>query len=193
MAQSFSKYGALQDLILRSCLPITPIKNEWLSRVHFWIFGKIGVEKRLGQKTAYPDMTTFLPNFGKKSQDLRFERDLAEVWNIQIFGNLNIWTDRQIMANITQHDRQLVKNPDILAIKFWWSDDSWPKWQPVSCQNVISSNHVTTSRVISYDSVTTTRVISYNPVTTNRVISYNLVATTAVVSYDPVMTTRVVS
>ena len=89
-AQSFSKYGALQDSILRSCLPITPIKNEWLSRVHIWIFGKIGVEKRFGQKTACPDMATFLPNFGKKSQDSRFGRDLAEVWNIQIFGNLNI-------------------------------------------------------------------------------------------------------
>jgi len=42
------------------------------------------------QKTACPDMATFLPNFYKKSQDSRFGRDLAEVWNIQIFGNLNI-------------------------------------------------------------------------------------------------------
>ena len=65
-------------------------KNEWLSRVHIWIFGKIGVEKRFGQKTACSDMAVFLPNFGKISQDLRFERDLTEVWNIQIFGNLNI-------------------------------------------------------------------------------------------------------
>ena len=40
------KYGPLQDSILRSRLPITPIKNEWLSRVHIWIFGKIRVEKR---------------------------------------------------------------------------------------------------------------------------------------------------
>ena len=89
-AQSFSKYGALQDVIVRSHLPITPIKNEWLARVHIWIFGRIGVEKRFGQKTACSDMAVFLPNFGKISQDLRFERDLTEVWNIQIFGNLNI-------------------------------------------------------------------------------------------------------
>ncbi len=32
----------------------------------YWIFGKIGVEKRFGQKTARPDMATFLLNFGKK-------------------------------------------------------------------------------------------------------------------------------
>ncbi len=89
-AQSFSIYGMLQDLILQSRLPITPIKNEWLLRVHIWIFGKIGVEKRFGQKTACPDMATFLPNFYKKSQDLRSGRDFAEVWNIQVFGNLNI-------------------------------------------------------------------------------------------------------
>ena len=43
-------------------------------------------------------MATFLPNFGKKSQDSRFGRDLADVLNIQIFGNLHIWTDRQITA-----------------------------------------------------------------------------------------------
>ena len=62
----------------------------------------------------------------------------------------------------------------------------------MSCQNVVSYDHVTTGRVVSYDSVTT-RVVSYEPVTTNRVISYDPVATTRVISYDPVMTTRVVS
>ena len=85
-AQSFSKYGALQDSILRSRLPITPIKNEWLSRVHIWIFGKIGVEKRFGQKTACPDMATFLPNFGKKITGF-------EIWK-RFGGGLehpNIW------------------------------------------------------------------------------------------------------
>ena len=63
----------------------------------------------------------------------------------------------------------------------------------MSCQNVVSYNHVTTDRVVSYDSVTNTRVVNYNPVTANRVSSYNLVATTRVISYDPVMTTRVIS
>ncbi len=90
MAQSFSKYGALQDLILRSCLPITPITNEWLSRVHFWIFGKIGVEKRFGQKQPVQTWRLLFQILVKKSQDLRFGRDLAEVWGIQIFGNMNI-------------------------------------------------------------------------------------------------------
>ena len=41
-------------------------------------------------KTACPDMATFLPNLGKKSQISRFGRDLAAVCKIQIFGNLNI-------------------------------------------------------------------------------------------------------
>ncbi len=41
--------------------------------------------KEIWTKIACPDMANFLPNFGKKSQDLRFGRDLAEIWNIQIF------------------------------------------------------------------------------------------------------------
>ena len=53
-AQSFSKYYTLQDAILRSRLPITLIKNEWLPRVHIWIFGRIGVEKSFGQKQRVP-------------------------------------------------------------------------------------------------------------------------------------------
>ena len=61
----------LQDSILRSRLPITLIKNEWLLRVHIWIFGEIGVEKRFVQKTACPDMVTYLPNFGKKNHRIR--------------------------------------------------------------------------------------------------------------------------
>ena len=109
-------------------------------------------------------------------------------------------------------DRQLAKKSDILAIKFrrsddsknsgnlhdsnWQhcddsdneSDDSWPKWWPASCQNVVSYDQMTTGRVVSYDSVTTTRVVSYDLVTTNRVVSYDPVATTRVISYDPVMT-----
>ena len=63
MALSFSKYGVLQDPILRSCLPITLIKNEWLSRAHIWIFGGIRVEKRFGQKTDMTDMATFCQFF----------------------------------------------------------------------------------------------------------------------------------
>jgi hypothetical protein len=40
---------------------------------------EIGVETKFGQKTACPDMVTFLPNLVKKSQVLRFGRDLAVV------------------------------------------------------------------------------------------------------------------
>ena len=58
----------------------------------------------------------------------------------------------------------------------------------MSCQNVVSYDHVTTGRVLSYDSVTTTRVISYDLVTTNRVVSYDPVTTTRVVSYNLVTT-----
>ena len=68
-----------------------------------------------------------------------------------------------------------------------------PKWWPVSCQNVVSYDQMTSGKFLSYNLVTTTRVVSYNPVTTNRVVSYDPVATTRVVSYDPVMTTRAVS
>ena len=85
-AQSFSKYGVLQESIFRFHLPITPIKNEWLLRVHVWIFGKIGVEKRFGQKTACLDMATFLPDFGQKITGF-------EIWK-RFGGGLehpNIW------------------------------------------------------------------------------------------------------
>jgi hypothetical protein len=51
---------------------------------------EIGVEMKFGQKTACPDMSTFFPKFDKKAKILIFGRDLAEVGNIQIFGNLNI-------------------------------------------------------------------------------------------------------
>ena len=57
------------------------------------------------------------------------------------------------------------------------SDDSWPKWRPVSCQNVVSYDQVTTTRVVSYDHVTTTRVVSYDQLTTTGVVSYDLVTT----------------
>jgi hypothetical protein len=40
---------------------------------------EIGVEKKFGQKTAFLNMETFLPNVGKKSQVSRFGRDLAAV------------------------------------------------------------------------------------------------------------------
>ena len=75
--------------------------NVWTCMQYIWIFGslvEIGVEMKFGQKTACPDMLTFFQILSKKSQILRFGGDLAEVWNIQIFGYLNIWTDRQIMA-----------------------------------------------------------------------------------------------
>ncbi len=58
----------------------------------------------------------------------------------------------------------------------------------MSCQNVVSYDHVTTGRVVSYSSVTTTRVLSYDLVTTNRVVSYDPVTTTRVVSYNLVTT-----
>jgi len=51
---------------------------------------EIGVETKFGQKTACPDMATFLPNFYKESTGFKIWKDLAEVWNIQIFGHLNI-------------------------------------------------------------------------------------------------------
>ena len=97
--------------------------------------------------------------------------------------------------------RQATKKSDILAINFRQSDDSrnsgdlrdsnwqhcdnsdnetddsWPKWRPVSCQSVVSYNHVTTGWVISYDLVMATESSVYNPVTTTRVVSYNLVIT----------------
>jgi hypothetical protein len=73
------------------------------------------------------------------------------------------------------------------------SDNSWPKWRQLSCQNVVSYDHVTTTRVISDNHVTTTGVLSYDHVTTTWVVSYDHVTTTGVVSYDLVMTTRVVS
>jgi hypothetical protein len=73
------------------------------------------------------------------------------------------------------------------------SDDSWPKWRPLSHQNVVSYDHVTTMGVVIYDHVTTMGVISYDHVTTTRVVSYDHVTTTRVVSYDHVTTTRVVS
>ena len=52
------------------------------------------------KKTYCPDMSTFFQILTKKSQISRFGRDLAEVWSIQIFEYLNIWTDRQITAVI---------------------------------------------------------------------------------------------
>ena len=114
-------------------------------------------------------------------------------------------------------DRQLAKKSDILAITFrrsddsknsgdlhdwnWWhcddsdnkSDDSCHMWWPVSRQNVVSYDQVTTTRVVSYDHVTTTGVVSYDHVTTTGVVSYDHVTTTRVVSYDQVTTTGVVS
>ena len=104
-------------------------------------------------------------------------------------------------ASQYQQDRQLVKKSDILAINFQqsdnsknsgdlrdsnWrhcddsdnkSDDSWPKWRPLSHQNVVSYDHVTTIGVVIYDHVTTMGVISYDHVTTTRVVSYDLVPT----------------
>ncbi len=56
----------------------------------FGYLAEVGVETKFGQKTACPDMPTFLQILTKKLQISRFGRDLAEVWNIQIFGNLNI-------------------------------------------------------------------------------------------------------
>jgi hypothetical protein len=51
-----------------------------------WIFGEVGVEIKFGQKTACLDMSTV----DKKSQVSTIGRDLAAIWNIQIFGYLNI-------------------------------------------------------------------------------------------------------
>ena len=96
-AQSFSEYGALQDSILHSYLPTIPIKNEWLSRVHIWIFGEIKVEKRFRQRTAMTDMSTFCPIFSVFGRKNRRLRHLAEIW--QRFGvskYLVIWTFEQI-------------------------------------------------------------------------------------------------
>jgi hypothetical protein len=38
---------------------------------------EIGVETKFGQKTACPDMSTFLSNLGKKIIGFGFERELA--------------------------------------------------------------------------------------------------------------------
>jgi hypothetical protein len=58
--------------------------------LNIWKFGGDWSRNEILTKTACPDMATFLPNFDKKSEILRFGRGLAEVWNIQIFGHLNI-------------------------------------------------------------------------------------------------------
>jgi hypothetical protein len=50
----------------------------------------IRVETKFEQKNSLSNMSTLFPNLDKKSQISRFGRDLAAVWNIQIFGYLNI-------------------------------------------------------------------------------------------------------
>jgi hypothetical protein len=58
-----------------------------------WTFGylaEVRVETKFGQKTACPDRSTFFPNLDKESQDSTFGTDLEGIWNIQIFGYLNI-------------------------------------------------------------------------------------------------------
>ena len=60
----------------------------------FWVFVYLdGVEAKFGQKTACPGHVNFFPNLDKKSQVLRFGRDLMAIWNIKIFGSLHIRTD----------------------------------------------------------------------------------------------------
>ena len=63
----------------------------------------------------------------------------------------------------------------------------------MSCDIVVSYDHVTTTRDVSYDHVTSTGVVSYDPVTSTGVVSYDHVSSTGVVSYDHVTTTGVVS
>ena len=48
---------------------------------------EIGVEKRFGQKTACPDMTTFFSDLNKKITEIEI---WAAIWKNQIFGYLNI-------------------------------------------------------------------------------------------------------
>ena len=71
--------------------------NVWKCMWYIWIFGRRGSTNKIWTKTAYPDMS-FFPNLDKKSQASRFGRNLAAIWNIQISGYLNIWTDKWITA-----------------------------------------------------------------------------------------------
>ncbi len=115
---------------LCSCLPITLIKNEWLSRVHPWIFGyleiwnEFGVEPKFGQNKPCPEKPVFFQNFGKKTHKSMFGTDLEAIWRFQIFGYLDIWTDRQIVTG-----RQLVMN---VRVKYLF----------VGCTFVLVTQHV---------------------------------------------------
>ena len=87
-------YGTQQVSILRSHLPITPINNEWLSRIHVWLFGEIGVEQWFGQKNSLLGYGNFSSKWWQKNHRIR---DLEEIW--RRFGTskyLVIWTFEQI-------------------------------------------------------------------------------------------------
>jgi hypothetical protein len=70
----------------------------YMLKLDIWKY--IGRQSRneIRTKTSLLGHVDFFPNFDKNSQISIFGRDLEEVWNIQIFGYLNILTDRRITA-----------------------------------------------------------------------------------------------
>jgi hypothetical protein len=53
--------------------------NMFAIYLHIWKFERDRNRSEIWTKTACPDMSTFLPNFDKKSQILRLGRDLADI------------------------------------------------------------------------------------------------------------------
>jgi hypothetical protein len=72
--------------------------NMYAIYLNIWKFGRDRSRNEIWTKTACLGILPFFEIFPKKSQILRFGSDLAEVWIIQIFRCLNIWTEKRIMA-----------------------------------------------------------------------------------------------
>ena len=89
--------------------------NMYAICMDIWIFGGLRSRNKIRTNNSLSGHGHFFPILDKEITVLWFGRDLAAIWNIQIFGYLNIWTDRWIRQSPTIRSQSFTR----ISGDFW--------------------------------------------------------------------------